>query len=142
MSYDLQIERLINAPQGAVLAAWGSAERVREWFTPKPLATGECCVDFRPGGEWVHEMVLPDGRAHTMRARYITIEAPERLVFEGTIAGMEPSLTLTAVTFEDERGKTRIRVHQVFNGDIGLDDARAGWKLTLDQLAASVSRPT
>ena len=118
MSYDLQIERLIDAPPGIVLAAWGSADRVREWFTPKPLATGECRVDFRPGGEWVHEMVLPDGRAHTMHARYIRIEAPDRLVFEATIAGMEPSVILTTVTLEDERGKTRLRVHQVFDGEI------------------------
>jgi uncharacterized protein YndB with AHSA1/START domain len=39
VSYDLQIERVIDAPRETVLAAWGSAARVREWFTPKPLTT-------------------------------------------------------------------------------------------------------
>jgi uncharacterized protein YndB with AHSA1/START domain len=103
---------------------------VREWFTPKPLATGECRVDFRPGGEWAHEMALPDGRAHTMRARYIRIDPPDRLVFEATIVGMEPSVILTSVSLEDEGGKTRLRVHQLFQADSGLDAARAGWALT------------
>ncbi len=140
MSYDLHIERLIDAPVEAVFAAWGSARRVREWFTPKPLTTGVCQVDFVRGGEWVHEMVRPDGGAQTMRARYIRIQAPDRLVFEATIDGMEPSRILTTVALDDEGGKTRLRVHQAFQGEVGLDDARAGWTLTLDQLEASVSR--
>jgi uncharacterized protein YndB with AHSA1/START domain len=86
-------------------------------------------------------MVLPDGRAHTMRARYIRIEPPDRLVYEFTIAGMEPSSGLTTLAFDDEGGKTRLRVHQVFYGDVALDQASAGWTRTLDQLTASVSRP-
>ena len=42
------------------------------------------------------------------------------------------------MTFEEAGAGTRVQVLQVFNGDIPVEDARAGWTSTLDQLQAEV----
>lgn len=138
MGYDLRLERLIDAPREAVFAAWTRPEQVRQWFTPQPLGTGECSIDFRLGGDWVHTMLMPDGQAHTMRARYTEIAPPGRLVFEASLQELPGSHIVTSVDFIAEGTRTRVKVRQVFNGDIPESDARAGWGATLDQLTSLV----
>ena len=136
MSYELRMERVIRAPRQAVFDAWTRPEALRRWFTPQPLGTGECRLDFRVGGEWVHSMLMPGGLAHTMRARFTAIEAPRRLVFEAGLEQLAGSHIVTTVTFEEAGAGTRVRVLQTFNGDIPVEDARAGWTSSLDQLQA------
>jgi uncharacterized protein YndB with AHSA1/START domain len=131
--------RTFDAPREAVFAEWSRETSVRRWFTPLPLGTGECRLDFRPGGEWIHAMVMPDGRAHTMRARYTEILPNERLAFEAAVEEMAASRIRTMVTFEAEGARTRLQVRQSFAGEVRLEDALQGWKLTLDQLEAVVA---
>jgi uncharacterized protein YndB with AHSA1/START domain len=138
MGFDLRLERLIDAPREKVFEAWSKPEHVRHWFTPQPLGTGECRLDFREGGEWVHTMLMPGGAEHTRRARYTELRAPERLVFEAGLKEEPGSHIVTTVTFDDEGGRTRLRVRQVFDGPVPKEDAERGWNLTLDQLTARV----
>jgi uncharacterized protein YndB with AHSA1/START domain len=138
VGFDLRIERLIQAPRERVFAAWADPAQVRQWFTPQPLGTGECRLDFRPGGEWVHVMLMPGGQAHAMKAHYAELKAPERIVFEAQLAEMDGARIVTTVDFMAEGQATRVKVRQVFAGAIPEADARAGWTATLDQLAAVV----
>lgn len=134
--FDLRFERLIAAPRERVFEAWSRPEHVRRWFTPAPLGTGECSLDFRPGGAWVHAMLLPDGHASVMRARYREIAPLERIVFEATLDDLPGARIVTTVTFAEEGAGTRLAARQeLFDGDVPEGDARAGWALTLAQLA-------
>jgi uncharacterized protein YndB with AHSA1/START domain len=136
MGFDLRLERLIQAPRERVWQAWADPAQVRQWFTPQPLGTGDCRLDFRVGGEWVHQMLLPGDQAHTMQARYIELKAPERIVFQAALAEMGGSVITTTVDLVAQGAATLLKVRQVFQGDIPEADARAGWTATLDQLAA------
>ena len=136
MSFDLRIERLIQAPRERVFAAWADPAQVRLWFTPEHLGTGECRFDFRTGGEWVHEMLMPGGQVHTMRAHYVELKTPERIVFEAQLAEDAGSVIRTTVDLVAEGSATRVKVRQVFDGNVPEADARAGWTSSLDQLAA------
>ena len=136
MGFDLRIERLIQASRERVFAAWDDPAQVRQWFTPQPLGTGECRFDFRAGGEWVHEMLMPGGQVHTMRAHYVELKAPERIVFEARLAEDAGSVIRTSVDLLAEGSATRVKVRQVFTGSIPEADARAGWTASLDQLQA------
>jgi uncharacterized protein YndB with AHSA1/START domain len=82
---ELRISRTFDAPRHMVFEAWTKAEHVARWFTPKPLTTSLCEVDFRPGGAFRVTMRMPDGVEHAMNATFVEIVAPERIVFSGKI---------------------------------------------------------
>jgi uncharacterized protein YndB with AHSA1/START domain len=130
---ELRMSRVFDAPKSLVFEAWSKAEYVSRWFTPKPLTTPSCEVDLRPGGVFRIVMRMPDGMEFPMDARFTEVVAEERIVFEAKIHG---GLDVhTTVTFEDEGGKTRMSVHQVYAHESpATRGAHAGWTATLDQL--------
>ncbi len=141
---ELRMTRVFDAPKSLVFEAWTKAEYLSRWFTPAPLTTHDCELDFRPGGVFRLTMRTSDGGEFPMEARFTEIAANERIVFAGTVQG--DLKILTTVTFAENDGKTTLAVHQVYSHESDATrGAHAGWTLTLDQLAAylrgSESRP-
>lgn len=134
---ELKLSRVFDAPKRLVFEAWSKAEHVSRWFTPAPLTTPSCELDFRPGGVFRLVMRMPDGVEHPMDARFVEIVPEERIVFIATIEGdLEVH---TTVTFSEHGGKTTLNVHQTYSRDSeSVRGAPQGWKATLDQLAEHV----
>jgi uncharacterized protein YndB with AHSA1/START domain len=131
---ELRISRTFDAPRHLVFAAWTKAEHVSRWFTPRPLTTSQCEVDFRPGGVFRVVMRMPDGVEHPFDGKFGEIVVPERIVFRGKIHG--DNETETTVTFTETDGKTTIAVHQTYSYQSDATrGAHQGWTMTLDQLA-------
>src|ERR1700735_1898677 len=84
---ELVLTRTFDAPRRLVFEAWTKAEHVAKWFTPRPLTTSECVVDFRPGGTFRIVMRMPQGGEHPFDGRFTEIAAPERLRVVGELAG-------------------------------------------------------
>lgn len=135
---ELRISRVFDAPRDLVFEAWSKAEHVARWFTPAPLTTPKCEVEFRTGGKFHVTMRMPSGLDLPMDAVFLEVSAPERIVFAATIhGGVEVS---TTVTFAEHDGKTTMSVHQVFSHESDATrGANAGWTQALNQLAAVVS---
>ena len=76
---ELVMSRTFDAPRRLVFEAWSKAEHVAKWFTPRPLTTAECEVDFRPGGVFRVVMRFPDGLEHEFKGTFGEIDPPERL---------------------------------------------------------------
>ena len=74
---DLVLTRVFDAPRSLVFEAWTKAEHVARWFTPAPLTTGECVVDFREGGAFRIAMRMPDGFEHVFDGHFGPIAPPE-----------------------------------------------------------------
>jgi len=95
-------------------------------------------VDLRPGGAFETTMVNDaDGGTYTMRAVYVEVSPPDRLVWvEG---GMR-----TTVTFTDLRdGRTEVVTHQSNVPAAYLSaEAQAGFATSLDRCAAYLARLT
>ncbi len=138
---ELVVSRTFDAPRHLVFEAWTKAEHVARWFTPKPLTTSRCEVDFRVGGVFVVVMRMPGGSEHDFTGRFTEIVAPERLAFAGTLG--DGNRIETSVAFTEEGAKTKLTVHQTyaFESD-ATRGAPAGWKATLDQLGEHVSAST
>lgn len=134
---ELRMTRVFDAPKRLVFEAWSKAEYLSRWFTPSPLTTPSCEVDFRPGGVFRLVMRMPDGIEFPMDARFGDIVDGERIVFSARIhGGLDVQ---TTVTFAEHDGKTTLDVHQVYSHTSDATrGAHAGWTLTLDQLAAHV----
>ena len=132
---EFRISRVFDAPRSLVFEAWSKAEYLSRWFTPAPLTTPTCEVDFRAGGAFRVVMRMPNGAEHPMNASFVEIVPEERIVWRAIIDGdLE---VLTTVTFADEGDKTRLDAHQVYSYESpSTRGADAGWTLTLDQLAA------
>jgi uncharacterized protein YndB with AHSA1/START domain len=132
---ELRMTRVFDAPRSLVFEAWSKAEYLSRWFTPAPLTTPACELDFRPGGVFRLTMRTPDGVELPMDARFTEIVADERIVFAATVHG--DLKILTTVTFAEKSGKTTLTAHQVYSHESDATrGANAGWTLTLDQLAA------
>lgn len=132
---ELNISRTLDAPRRLVWEAWTKAEHVARWFTPRPLTTSRCEVDFRPGGVFRVVMRMPDGTEHEFDGTFGEIVAAERLTFVGKLPDGNEIRTL--VTFADERGeKTRLTVRQTYSFESdSTRGALQGWTATLNQLA-------
>ncbi len=135
---EFRTSRTFDAPRNLVFEAWTKAEHLSRWFTPRPLTTSMCEVDFRPGGVFRLVMRTPDGVEFPMDARFGEIVVPERIVFTGKIHGGND--VETTVIFSDVGGKTTIAVHQTyaFESD-ATRGAPQGWAATLDQLGEVVT---
>jgi uncharacterized protein YndB with AHSA1/START domain len=134
----LVVSRTFDAPRRLVFEAWTKAEHVARWFTPRPLTTSQCEVDFRPGGVFRIVMRMPDGFEHPFEARFGEIVVPERLSFSGKIHG-EIDIE-TTVAFADLGERTTITVRQTYSrASDATRGAPEGWKATLDQLGEVVA---
>ena len=132
---ELRITRVFDAPRQLVFEAWTKAEYLSRWFTPAPLTTHGCQLDFRPGGVFRLTMRTPDGIEFPMDARFTEIVPDERIAFAATVHG--DLKILTTVTFAGTHDKTTLTVHQVYSHESDATrGANAGWTLTLNQLAA------
>ena len=141
---ELRMTRVFDAPKQLVFEAWTKAEYLARWFTPAPLTTHGCELDFRAGGVFRLTMRTPDGIEYPMDARFTEIVPDERIVFAATVHS--DLKILTTVTFAETDGKTTLTAHQVYSHESDATrGANAGWTLTLDQLAAHLlakeSRP-
>jgi uncharacterized protein YndB with AHSA1/START domain len=110
-----------------------SPEHLHHFWGPTGTSTplGGITVDLRPGGAFETEMVNDaDGSRYTMRAVYVEVRRPDRLVW--TEPAVEGGMT-TTITFTDlGDGRTEVATHQT-NVPAAFADprARAGFETSL-----------
>lgn len=140
-SYELSIERHIDAPPEVVFKVW--TERLEEWWAPKPWTTKVIEQDLRPGGRSAMVMSGPDGATSPMEGVILEIVPNERVVFTNAFtAGWIPQTPFMVgfFTFSPEGSGTRYRA-----GARHWDEAaqkqheamgfKEGWGLVAGQLA-------
>ena len=96
-------------------------------------------VDLRPGGAFEAVMVnVADGSSYTMRAVYLEVRRPDRLVW--TEPGVEGGMT-TTITFTDlGDGNTEVVTHQGNVPPSYLDPAaRSGFETSLRRFGEYVA---
>lgn len=122
---EIVIKRSFDAPAELVFDAWTKPELVRRWWVPE--AHGVEGVSFeaevRTGGSYRYVLRAPAegsgeaagaGAEFAMSGRYIEVVRPSRLVHTEVLgpaaAGAEPYApeVLVTVTFEEDRGRTRV----------------------------------
>ncbi|MBB5873529.1 uncharacterized protein YndB with AHSA1/START domain [Allocatelliglobosispora scoriae] len=90
-------------------------------------------VDLRPGGTFATTMVSDaDGGSYTMRATYVEVSRPDRLVWvEGDVeGGMRTTITFTDIG----QGRTEVVTHQTnVPAAYRSAQARAGFQTSLDR---------
>lgn len=140
MSYQLTVERVIEAPAEAVFDAFTDAGAQRVWMRAAgdPDAILETRCDLRVGGEWVAAWGPSRDELYRETNVFQVVDRPRRLVMATTSSTPDGfSLdTTTEVTVEEQDGKTRMTVVQRGFPTGELRDYFAGtaWPGALDAL--------
>jgi uncharacterized protein YndB with AHSA1/START domain len=119
-------------------------EHLARFWGPTGTSTpaGNITVDLRPGGAFETTMVSDgDGSEYTMRAVYVEVRRPERLVWQEP--GVEGGMT-TTITFTDlGDGTTEVVTHQTnVPAMFATPEGQAGFQTSLDRFAAYIATLT
>ena len=136
---ELVVTRTIDGPAHIVFEAWTKPELLKRWWVPKsvpvPLLSVE--MDVRAGG--TYRLVFQVDPTTTMAffGRYLEVSPPSRLVW--TNEEGEGDAVVTTVSFDEDQGRTRLVVHDLYPSKDALEAAiasgsTAGWAEMLDQL--------
>ena len=120
---ELVVTRTIDGPPPSVFEAWTDADLFRQWWVPKSLGVTllSCEVDARVGGGY--RLTFDVGAAEPMAfyGRYLEVTPPSRLVW--TNEEGDGGQVVTTATFEEDHGRTRLVVHDLYPSKAALDDA-------------------
>jgi uncharacterized protein YndB with AHSA1/START domain len=146
MSYDLSIERHIDAPPAQVWRIM--TERITEWWCPKPWTTTIEELEWRPGAAFHLVMRGPNGEAdcqseESVGGVLLEFEPERRFAFtDAFLAGWVPQKPFMVGIFEIEPDGdgTRYRATARHWTAEAVDEHRKmgfeqGWGAVADQLA-------
>jgi uncharacterized protein YndB with AHSA1/START domain len=144
VSYELTVERLIEAPAEVVFDAFTDPAAQRVWMRDRddPGAILETECDLRVGGAWVIAWGPSRDRLYRETNVFRVVERPRRLAMTTTSTTPDGDRldTTTEVTFEEQGRKTRMTVVQRGFPTAELRDYFAGtaWANVLAALAGFV----
>jgi uncharacterized protein YndB with AHSA1/START domain len=141
---ELTYRRVHRASPELLFDCMTSPEHLAHFWGPTGTTTPveNIVVDLRPGGVFETTMVNDaDGSTYTMRAVYVEVSRPGRLVF------IEPDVEggmRTEITFVDlGDGRTEVVSHQTNVPEAYMSaEARAGFETSLDRFDAYLLRIT
>jgi uncharacterized protein YndB with AHSA1/START domain len=137
---ELVVTRTVDGPARIVFEAWARPELFQRWWAPKSFGVTLISyeADVRTGGAYRLVMGHPSSeQPMAFFGRYIDVTPPSRLVWTNDEGGEGGAVT--AVTFEEKDGATRVVVHELYPSKDALDEALAsgstsGWGEQFEQL--------
>ncbi len=132
--------RTYDAPRDLVFRCMTEPEHLAHFWGPVGVTTPveNITIDLRPGGAFETIMVNDeDGEEYPMKAVYVEIAPPERLVFSEP--EVEGGMT-TTITFSDlGSGRTEVVIHQTNVPEpYRSPEAMAGMQSSFDKFEAYV----
>lgn len=134
------LDRVIDVPVARVWAAWSDVDALPRWWGPDGFSCRTERIDLRPGGEWVFEMIGPDGTVYPNHHRYGRFDQRDGIDYELLRGENGPKHADAEVRFEDRGETTRVTLRMTFvtpeeyrqARDFGAEDLG---RQTLDRLA-------
>jgi uncharacterized protein YndB with AHSA1/START domain len=108
------LERVINAPVSVVWGAWMNPATLPLWWGPDGYTCRTDRIVLREGGEWVFDMIAPDGTVFPNHHRYTVISAEKRIEYALHWGENGPKHADARAEFTDLGGTTRVRLSMVF----------------------------
>lgn len=109
------LQRVIRAPRAVVWGVWMNAETLPRWWGPDGFSCRTQRIDLRAGGEWVFDMIGPDGTEYPNHHLYTEVRPQERIGYTLLWGENGPKHADAWVSFEDRDGATLVRLGMVFS---------------------------
>jgi uncharacterized protein YndB with AHSA1/START domain len=111
---EVVMECVFDAPRGRVFKACTAPDLIPKWWGPASLTTTVEEMDVRPDGAWRYVQHDAAGNEYAFHGEYREVLAPERLVYTFEFEGMPGHVMLETVVFEEQDGKTKMTVTDLF----------------------------
>lgn len=118
------LQRVIRAPRQAVWGAWVNPETLPQWWGPDGFSCRTARIDLRSGGEWVFDMIGPDGTVFPNHHRYSEIRDQDRLCYTLHWGEDGPKHADAWASFEEQDGGTLVTLGMVFSTAAEFQTAR------------------
>lgn len=118
------LERVIQAPRNLVWGAWMNPETLPQWWGPDGFSCRTTRIDLRAGGEWVFDMIAPDGTVFPNHHRYGEVRPEERIGYTLLWGENGPKHADAWALFEDLGGATKVTLGMVFTTAAEFQDAK------------------
>jgi uncharacterized protein YndB with AHSA1/START domain len=105
---------VIKAPVAVVWGAWMNAETLPQWWGPDGFSCRTSRIDLRPGGDWVFDMIGPDGTVYPNHHRYIVIQPHNRITYTLHWGENGPKHADASADFEDLGNATKVTLSMTF----------------------------
>lgn len=107
------IQRVIQAPVPVVWGAWMNAESLPKWWGPDGFSCRTSRIDLREGGEWVFDMIGPDGTVYPNHHKYGAMIPEARLSYTLHWGENGPKHADAWASFDDIGGATKVTLGMV-----------------------------
>ena len=109
------LQRVIQAPRSVVWGAWMNPETLPQWWGPDGFSCRTKRINLRTGGEWVFDMIAPDGTVFPNHHRYIEVRPEERIGYTLLWGENGPKHADAWASFEDQDGATKVTLAMVLS---------------------------
>jgi uncharacterized protein YndB with AHSA1/START domain len=119
------LERTIRAPCPLVWGAWMNPATLPQWWGPDGFSCRTQRIDLREGGEWVFDMIGPDGTVWPNHHRYGTVRAEQSLSYTLHAGENGPKHADAWALFEAQvDGTTKVTLGMVFSTEAEYQAAK------------------
>lgn len=118
------LQRVIQAPKSIVWGAWMNAETLPQWWGPDGFSCRTTRIDLRAGGEWVFDMIGPDGTVFPNHHLYNEVRPEERIGYALLWGENGPKHADAWAAFEEQDGATKVTLGMVFSTAAEFQDAK------------------
>lgn len=139
----LTIERTFNAPITLVWDAWTQPEHIAQWWGPNGMPVRVVERDFKVGGKWQFNMIMPDGNEFVSNGEYLEITPPNKLVMTANFKPMTEGVEIH-VELEEGSDGTHFKFSVVHETEEYCKQQEEmgfynGWGSAFDRLGAFLS---
>lgn len=127
------LERVIAAPRAVVWGAWMNPETLPQWWGPDGFSCRTKRIDLRTGGEWVFDMIGPDGTVFPNHHLYHEVRPEERIGYTLLWGENGPKHADAWASFEDRGKATKVTLGMVLNTAAEFETAKGFGAVELGQ---------
>lgn len=109
------LRREIRAPRRIVWGAWTDPAALPRWWGPDGYSCRTRRIDLRAGGEWLFDMIAPDGTVFPNHHLYGEIRAEDRIGYTLLWSENGPKHADAWAAFEEADGTTTVTLGMVFS---------------------------
>ena len=120
----MTLVKYIAAPRDTVWNAWVDEESLPKWWGPDGFSCQTKRIDLRTGGEWVFDMIAPDGTVFPNHHLYTLIQPQERIEYSLLWGENGPEHAQATATFEPAEGRTKVTMAMIFASIAEFEDAK------------------
>jgi uncharacterized protein YndB with AHSA1/START domain len=109
------LTRRINAPVEIVWGAWLNPENLPKWWGPDGFSCKTSRIDLRAGGDWVFDMIAPDGTVFPNHHKYGAMIPQARIDYALHSGENGPKHADAWAIFSPEGAVTTVTLGMVFS---------------------------